>query len=385
MSLINRMLMDLEKRRAPRPEGVLSQARALPAKATRYPHWQFAVLALAVAAAVFTWVVMQRGIKLPALPFANAPVQTQITEPAQPAKKEETPPPQTNVSTPQAAAPTAPAQTMEKVITENPVVSESLLGPASRLSTELSTVPQESATRPVVSKSAAKATGSAQFAAVAKAKSAEQPSSTAISKQVRQETPQQLAEVEYRKAVLSLQQGQPIDAQDGFRRALQLDPNFTAARLGLSGLLLQGRQIAEAESVLRAGLELDSREPGFAMMMARVQLEKDDMQAALETLRKTLPYANRNADYQAFMAALLLQNARYTDAVEHYQIALSLKPTGVWYMGLGISLQALRRLPEAQDAFQKAMDTGALTPELQAFVEQRLKQVSTSKNQGASG
>ncbi|MGH8711186.1 MAG: tetratricopeptide repeat protein [Burkholderiales bacterium] len=373
MSLINQMLMDLEKRRAPRPEGVLSQARALPTQAARHPRWRYALLALALAAAVVAW-VMQRGITLP-LPFiANTPVQSPMV-PAQ-TIKEETPPLPANANAPvqAAAAPAAPAQTIEKVLKDNPVVSESLLEPASRLSLELSTAPQDTAR--VVGKPAVKTKSVAQPAVVAKAKpAAEQPSPPAISKQVRQETPQEQAEEEYRKAIVSLQQGQQIEAQEGFRRALQFNPNFTAPRLALAGLLLQDRQMAEAERVLREGLELDNRQPGFAMMLARVQLDKGDTQAALGTLRKTLPYATNNADYHAFMAALLLRDARYTDSIEHYRTALSLKPAGMWYMGLGISLQALQRLPEAQDAYQQAMESGALNPELQAFVEQRLKQI----------
>lgn len=377
MSLINQMLMDLEKRRAPRPEGVLSQARALPTQAARYPRWWFGVLALALAAAVFAW-VMLHGKTFPPLPFANTPVQTPAAVPARTIKEEIPPPANANAPVQEAAAPAAPAPTIEKELKDNPVVSASLLEPASRLSLELSNVPQKP--EPAVSLPAARAKSVAQPAVVAKAKiAAEQPSSPAISKQVRQETPQQLAEEEYRKAVVSLQQGQQVEAQEGFRRALQFNPNFTASRLALAGLLLQGRQMAEAERVLRAGMELDSRQPGFAMMMARVQLDKGDTQAALRTLRKTLPYATGNADYHAFIAALLLQDARYTDAVEHYRAALSLKPAGVWYMGLGISLQALQRLPEAQDAYQQAMASGMLNPESQAFVEQRLKQTSISK------
>ncbi len=377
MSLINQMLMDLEKRRAPRPDGVLSQARALPTQLTRDPRWRFALIALialALAAAVFAWIT-KRGITLPLPSIMNTLVQAP-TVPTQ-TIKEETPPLPANANAPvqAATAPAAPAQTIEKVLKDNPVVSESLLGPASRMSLELSTAPQEP--ERVVSKPAAKAKSVAQPTVVAKAKpAAEQPSLPGISKQVRQETPQQLAEEEYRKAVVSLQQGQQVEAQEGFRRALQFNPNFTASRLALAGLLLQGRQMVEAERVLREGLELDSKQPGFAMMLARVQLDKGDVQAALETLRRTLPYTTGNADYHAFMAALLLRDARYTDAVEHYRAALNLKPAGVWYMGLGISLQALQRLPEAQDAFQQAITTGALNPELQAFVEQRLKQVS---------
>lgn len=351
MSLINQMLMDLEKRHAPRPVGVLSQARALPLQVTRYPLWRFPLLALAVAAAIFAWVMQHK--ETPSSPaIADTPVQ----------------------------APTVlatPAQTIEKVLSENPAISESLLGLASRMSLELSTEPRE---HEPVGKLASKAKNAAESVVIAKAKPvAERQSSPAISKQVRQETPQQRAEEEYRKAVVSLQQGQPQEAREGFKRALKYNPTFAAARLALSGLLLESRQMVEAEHVLREGLELDIRQPGLAMMLARVQVDKGDIQAGLETLQKTLPYAIGNADYHAFMAALLLRESRHTDAVEHYRAALNLKPSGVWYMGLGISLQAMQRLPEAEDAFQHAISSGALDPELQAFVEKRLKQISISK------
>jgi MSHA biogenesis protein MshN len=44
-------------------------------------------------------------------------------------------------------------------------------------------------------------------------------------------------------------------------------------------------------------------------------------------------------------------------------------------MGLGISLQALNRNSEAQEAFRRAKSSNTLNPELQAFVDQRLKQL----------
>jgi MSHA biogenesis protein MshN len=44
-------------------------------------------------------------------------------------------------------------------------------------------------------------------------------------------------------------------------------------------------------------------------------------------------------------------------------------------MGLGISLQALNRNSDAQAAFRRAKATDGLNGELQAFVDQRLKQL----------
>ena len=44
-------------------------------------------------------------------------------------------------------------------------------------------------------------------------------------------------------------------------------------------------------------------------------------------------------------------------------------------MGLGISLQAENRTADAHEAFARAKATNTLTPELQAFVEQKLQQL----------
>jgi len=88
-----------------------------------------------------------------------------------------------------------------------------------------------------------------------------------------------------------------------------------------------------------------------------------------------LPYAAELPDYQAFLAALLQREGRNKEAIEHYLLALRKVPgSGVWLMGLGISLQAENRQTEAQEAFLRAKASNTLSPDLLAFVEQQLKQ-----------
>jgi MSHA biogenesis protein MshN len=45
-------------------------------------------------------------------------------------------------------------------------------------------------------------------------------------------------------------------------------------------------------------------------------------------------------------------------------------------MGLGMALQADKRNAEALEAFQRARASGALSAELQVFVERRLQQLA---------
>jgi len=63
-------------------------------------------------------------------------------------------------------------------------------------------------------------------------------------------------------------------------------------------------------------------------------------------------------------------------AVEQFRAALKARPgTGVWWLGLAISLQALNRGPEAQAAYRRAKTTNNLNAELAAFADQRLRQL----------
>lgn len=184
--------------------------------------------------------------------------------------------------------------------------------------------------------------------------------------------PAQLAENTYRRALVGLQEGRVTEALADLERALEINPRHDAARQTLISLLLENRRPDEAIRQLRLALGIDPRQPGLAMVLARLQLERGG--PALDTLLHSLPYATGSADYEAFLAGVLQREQRNGEAAEHYQAALRLAPqNAVWWMGLGISLQADKHMPEAREAFSRARAAGGLTPELQAFVERKLE------------
>ena len=157
---------------------------------------------------------------------------------------------------------------------------------------------------------------------------------------------------------------------------LQRDAGYDAARQAMVGILLEGKRNAEAERLLQDGLQHNIKNSGFAMLLARLQVERNELGVALETLQKTLPYAERQADYQAFVAALLQRQNNHPQAIAYYQTALQLSPnSGLWLMGLGMSLQAEQHKEEARAAFKRALESNTLSAELRAFVEQRMKEL----------
>jgi MSHA biogenesis protein MshN len=192
--------------------------------------------------------------------------------------------------------------------------------------------------------------------------------------QGRQETGAQRAEGEYRRALANLQDGRMTETIAALEQALKYEPAHEAARQTLVGLLIEANRTDEAVRQLQLGLTLDARQPAMAMLLARLQIERGG--SGIDTLLRTLPYAGNDPDYRAFLAGALARQQRHREAAEQYQQAVRANPgNGVWWMGLGISLQADKRNGEALDAFQKARASGGLAPELQSFVERRIQQL----------
>jgi MSHA biogenesis protein MshN len=255
--------------------------------------------------------------------------------------------------------------------------------PASQLSFELSTVPLPSTTHHASTKLARKLGHKSASEKVEKVVRT-QPIKTSDAEvtvsmpggalPMKQISPEQKADAEYRKASALMEQGHIADAISGYEAALRLDAGHDEARQALVALLLQSKRGRDAERVLQDGLKSEPDHTGYTMMLARLQVERGAVAEAIATLEKTLPYGNSQAGYQAFLAALLQRQNRNDEAIAHYQIALQLAPNnGIWLMGYGISLQALKRNADAKVIFQRALDTRTLNPDLQAFVQQKLK------------
>ena len=196
----------------------------------------------------------------------------------------------------------------------------------------------------------------------------------------KQITPQQRVENDYRRALGQLQDGRVSEAMAGLQQTLQLDPRHQGARETLVRLLLEAQRPDEAARQLQLSLALDPKQPAQAMMLARLQLDKaNGGAAALDTLTRSLPYAADNGDYRAFLAGVLQREQRYREAAEHYQLALQTAPdNSVWWMGLGIALQADNHPAQARQAFERAKGLQTLSPQLQAFVERKLVQLTAA-------
>jgi MSHA biogenesis protein MshN len=348
------VLNDLEKRGAS-PSSLEQAVRPVPVQ-RKWP-WQYAVAGVALVGVALAagWMLRRPVIVLPPV-VAVAPVVSGVVVASQ-----------VVASQPQAASQIAAVEPAE--VKAPDAASYLNLKPSPKLLPP-KVSPKKAPLKPLPPKPPAK------LAEAAKPGSASPLPLPAVNKEMKIISPQQQAEREYYKAGLLTQQGRLKDAAEGYTAALQLYPAYDRARESLAAVLVANKLNADAEKVLEEGLALNPKQTHFAMLLARLQVERNALPAALQTLEKALPFADQQADYHAFMAALLQRQSRHAEAITHYQTALQLSPnSGVWLMGLGMSLQATQRKEDARYVYKRAIDSHSLSPELQAFVEQRLEAI----------
>lgn len=350
MSLINKMLQDLDARGTPDGRGDAAGIRSVPERERGVSRALVfgGAAGLTAAAIALGWVYLKR----PAVP----PVLVNVASTSVPA-----PVPAAVAPVPVVLAAAAPVVAVEA----EPVFEAEEAAPASARArpAELRRITEQ----PV------------KPAPVVVVKTAV----SAVSERIvdgKQVTAQQRVENEYRRALAQLQDGRVSDAMLALQQTLQLDPRHQGARETLVRLLLEAQRPDEAARQLQLSLALDPKQPAQAMMLARLQLDNTSGgAAALDTLMRSLPYASDSGEYHAFLAGVLQREQRYREASEHYQLALQTAPdNSVWWMGLGIALQADNHPAQARQAFERAKGLQTLSPQLQAFVERKLVQLTAA-------
>lgn len=372
MSLVNKMLRDLDARRAGETERAALPVAVTPLAARQappaaWPKWAaLVVMVLAVLVALAAWALLKSGSGAP------APAVTSVPAPPIPASAPEASPvpPPTPASGVSPAPGVSPAATQDKSLQLDYDLSLK-----SSVPTPAATTPSPVAPPAATAKPAPPSTQSAQGRREA-AVAATAPTPR-IDKQERLPTPAERAEAEYRQGREAQRGGHLDEAVAHYQAALAASPEQAAARQALAALLIEARRWDAAEQVLREGLEVTAVPAvrmGSALTLARLLVERNQSAAALDVMERQAASGERSAEYQGFLAVLLNRAGRAHEAVEHYQAATRLAPDEArWWAGLGIALDADGQSAAAREAYLKAKSLPGLPPELVQHIEQRLR------------
>lgn len=174
----------------------------------------------------------------------------------------------------------------------------------------------------------------------------------------------------YRRALDQLEQGRDAVALDTLMQALKWDAQHLPARRVAIALALDQKQVDLAASLLDEGLKMEPRDSELLYLHARhlaVAGADDQALTALQQIDRP------TVDALGLKAGLLAKTGRYAPAVAAYEQALRTRPdNATWWLGLGVAWQAQGQADMAKQAFVRARRLGQLSPDVQAWLDQQI-------------
>ena len=133
-----------------------------------------------------------------------------------------------------------------------------------------------------------------------------------------------------------------------FEKAVELAPDFSAARYNLALVYLKQEQRQLALDQLDALIALEPNGTSGYLLRARVRLEEEEPGRAAEDLEQALELDPQNYDTWQLMGRIRYQQRDYEQAARAFEKVLELRPNPVGaYFDLALSQQSLGQRDEA--------------------------------------
>lgn len=348
MSVINKMLRDLDGRRAlPESASADPRVRVVPHVRRSDAFWITMGIEAAVAVGALIWVIYEMQPRPLATPLAlsrpavRAPLPMAAVKPA--------PAPPAAVTPPPAPQPAVEIFKLAEAI-ETPIAP----APARKQLPKPAKLPPDQAY--------------ALPPAAAKGSAAQ-----AVSKRDRPLSSSDEAEIRFQKGVDRLNQGRPSAAVQEFAAALAVQPTFDPARQALVAVRLEQSELDEAERLLTDGMKISPSNAQFATVLARIRVERGDYEGATELLARTNETGVNDAEHQLLYATVLQHLGRHADAIAVFENAARLaEPTAAAWVAMGISYEKLGAKPQALRSYQQSLASGP-TDALRGYAETRIR------------
>lgn len=174
----------------------------------------------------------------------------------------------------------------------------------------------------------------------------------------------------YHRALDLADEGRDTAALESAQDALRIDPQHAAARRLAASLALNLNRVDQAGAFIDEGLKVDPNDAELQYLRARALVVSGMNEQALAALQSQ---ARPTADALGLKAGLLAHEGLYPQAARAYEQALREQPSNAtWWLGLGVACDAQGQAVPARNAFNRARALGTLRNDLQAWVEQKL-------------
>ncbi|MFN0313620.1 MAG: hypothetical protein ACKVQA_01085 [Burkholderiales bacterium] len=164
------------------------------------------------------------------------------------------------------------------------------------------------------------------------------------------------------------------EAQQFFIASIAADPRFDRGRQALLSLLLGAQNKAMAEAVALDGAAHGQVKATFAMIGARLQIERGALKEALALLEQERAVGASNPDYLAMWGNALAREQRHGESANKYSEAIALAPKNpAYHVGLGYALRNDGQYAAARAAFQRVSEMEGIGTALSNLAQQQLQ------------
>ncbi|MEP4891241.1 MAG: tetratricopeptide repeat protein [Aliiglaciecola sp.] len=179
---------------------------------------------------------------------------------------------------------------------------------------------------------------------------------------------------------VALKRGDDRTAIKLLDKLVQVTPDNTAARKRLASMLFAQGNHEKANATLQTGVDLYPGNLELRIMQARLyeQMKKPDQ--GFELLMAHRVSAYQAPDYIAYRATLAQKANNFEQArIDYQQLAKSQSANAKWWLGLAVVEERLGNMNGALDAYQHVKQLSQMSVEVEEFVEQRIRYLAGVK------
>lgn len=185
------------------------------------------------------------------------------------------------------------------------------------------------------------------------------------------------AEKLFQRGYTAFKRGKISESLKKLNMSLDQNAGHVNARSTLALILSKQGHLDLAYSVLNEGLIQYPDQTNWVTIYARLLMKEGKLVAANNFLSNISPDFHIHTDHYALSAAILQKLNEHEQSARIYRDLLQVNPlNSTWWMGLGISLEALKRYEDALYAYQKASNNASMATDLKSFIKGRINMLN---------
>lgn len=185
-------------------------------------------------------------------------------------------------------------------------------------------------------------------------------------------SPQQLADTNLAKAREALQKGEQARGQELLEKALVVKPDHVQVRSELAAYWYGRGLTSRATTLLQQGLDLKPQQTEWQLLLARIYERIGRIEQAYKVLRVIPMQAPETPELLQLRASSATQLGYFSEAAADYTALASQSNEGRWWLAAAVAYEDGDNIEAAVRSYRQAIQQPDLGQDARLYIEQRL-------------